>query len=165
MLRRSLPLVFILISACATTNVATTSGSDLVAKGIYRAPLAGRVRDSSSPTGARNQPFSITFVNDTSIIPAVLGTGFGVAFRVTVPGPNTVPTTVTWRFPPAGLSNPRTGQTAYAYTRKIECVAYAVCTTGWTFNEAWELVLGVWELQIVVASRPPLKQSFTVVAP
>jgi hypothetical protein len=108
---------------------------------------------------------STTFVEDTSIIPAALGTGFGVAFRVTVPGPDTVPATVTWRFPPAGLNNPRTGQTVYVYTRDIECVRYTVCPTGWTFEEAWELVPGVWEVQIVVGNRPPLKQSFTVVEP
>jgi hypothetical protein len=58
---------------------------------------------------------------DTATIPAALGTAFGVGFRVTVPNIDTVRTTVTWRFPAAGLSNPRTGETTYVYSREVEC--------------------------------------------
>jgi hypothetical protein len=107
----------------------------------------------------------ISFVEDTTIIPAVLGTGFGVAFQATVPGRDIVATTVTWRFPAAGLSNPRTGQTSYVYSREIACVPLDVCRTGWTFGEPWELVPGVWEVEIAIGNRPAIKQAFTVVEP
>jgi hypothetical protein len=162
--RRLLVAVLVAVSACAGTNTARTSGAHFVTKGIYTSSSPPRrVPDSLSPTGARGQRPDTIWLVDTATIPAALGTAFGVGFRVTVPNIDTVRTTVTWRFPAAGLSNPRTGETTYVYSREVECTPYQVCRTGWTFEEAWELVPGIWEVEIAIGSRPPIRQSFTVV--
>jgi hypothetical protein len=162
-MRRFLAIVPMLISACAGTNAAVTSGAHFVRTGIYSASSSRLIPDSSSPTGARRQPADVTWLADTTTIPAVLGAGFGVEFEVTVPSVHAVRTTVTWRFPAAGLTNPETGQTFYVYSREIECAPQRVCQTGWTFGESWELVPGVWEVEIAIGNRPAIKQSFNVV--
>jgi hypothetical protein len=148
-MRRLLPIVFALVSGSATTNAAENSGAELVAKGIY------------SSTGNR------TYITDTTIIPAVLGTHFGIAFQVRAAALHNVfvPATITWRFPAAGISNPKSGQTSRVSSIKTACWTYKDCHAGWKFEQPWELVPGVWEVEIVVDNRTVLKQSFTVVEP
>jgi|KBSMisStandDraft_5_1062788.scaffolds.fasta_scaffold174575_2 hypothetical protein len=144
-MRRLLPTVSALICACGTST-ATAIGADLVAKGIYR---------------------SSTSIQETATIPAVLGTSFGVAFRVNrTPGLRPPSTTVTWRFPAAGLSNPNTKRTSHRVSYECNCVIEEmVCKIRWRFDHPWELVPGVWEVEIAVDHRTAIKESFTVVEP
>jgi hypothetical protein len=143
-MRRLLPVVSALICACGTST-ATASGADLIAKGIYR---------------------TSTSIEDTPTIPAVLGTTFGIAFRVKASAGAIFPhTRVTWRFPAAGLSNPRPKRTSQVDTYECNCVPERICRIAWKFDHPWELVPGVWEVEIAVDSRTVIKQSFTVVEP
>ena len=143
-MRRLLPIVSALICACGTST-ATAGGADLIAKGIYRTSTA---------------------IENTTVIPAVLGTHFGVAFRVKASvGQNGPRTTVIWRLPAAGLSAPGTKLTSHVDTHDVTCVRESVCRTGWIFEHPWELVPGVWEVEILVDGRTVIKQSFTVVEP
>jgi hypothetical protein len=50
-------------------------------------------------------------------------------------------------------------------THDVTCVRESVCRTGWIFEHPWELVPGVWEVEILVDGRTVIKQSFTVVEP
>jgi len=146
-MRRLLPIVSTLICVCRTST-ATAGGADLIAKGIY---------------------LSKTSIENTTIIPAVLGIRFGVTFRVNASAgasfPRSTVTTVIWRFPAAGLSDPGTKLTSHVDTHEVRCTRESRCSTAWTFDHPWELVPGVWELEILVDGRTVIKQSFTVVEP
>jgi hypothetical protein len=146
-MRRLLAIVTALICACGT-GTAAAGGADLIAKGIYR---------------------SKTSIENTTIIPAVLGIRFGVTFLVNASAGASFPlstvTTVIWRFPAAGLRDPGSKLTSHVDTHEVRCTRESRCSTVWTFDHPWELVPGVWEVEILVDKRSALKQSFTVVAP
>jgi len=147
MIRRLLPTAFALFSVCATTNAATDSWGQIVVKGIFR---------------------TSTFVEDTTVIPAVLGTYFGVVVKVRptlrhTSGFNVV--RITWRFPAAGLTNPKSGQTLHVLHGQCVCPPDRDCRLAFKFGQPWELVPGVWEIEFAAENRPSLKQSFTVVEP
>ena len=142
--RRLLSFVSVVIAALGT-SAAAADGAVLMAKGIIR---------------------NDTSIEDATIIPAILGTRFGIVFRMKAVAGKIAPNvTVTWRFPAGGLDNPETGRTSHVDSHKINCGAKWICATLWKFDEPWELVPGVWEVEIVINKRTALRQSFTVVSP
>lgn len=145
------------VSQCAPT---TTGAACLLSKGIQRVQVTQSV-PAATPTGTRDIAV-ISLIEETTSIPAVLGTSFGIEFDLVRPVGAT-PMMITWRFPAAGLRNPQTGQTHYASTSELRCRMGSQCREAWTLDHSWELVPGVWEVEVVIGGAVALKQSFTLV--
>jgi hypothetical protein len=102
----------------------------------------------------------------TDRVPLQLGTTFGVS--VSVHGPNDdrerTLRKIT-RFPPPGLTDPRTGRTR-PYSETLVTVRVGQMPRSlFTFDHAWEMVPGVWTIEYWLGEEKLAEKQFTVVKP
>ena len=99
----------------------------------------------------------------TTTIPIQQGVEFGISFRLAGTSGATVPIRTTIVFPPPGLmppGKPAVRQSDIDETRKIGTTGYR----GFSLDEPFEKVPGVWIFQVWSGNRKLAEQSFTVVA-
>jgi hypothetical protein len=158
----ALGLALAALVGCATAN----PRAKLVWAGIYCYDSAERQADASTPSGFRltniTQPRLLT---RATTIKAELGRSFGIAYRLKRPGANAIPYRVHWQFPADGLTNPRTKVTHHTFERELGPSQAKTRGLGWSFTEPWELVPGIWQVQILCGDQVLLAQSFEVVLP
>lgn len=134
---------------------------DIVAYGIYTADETGT--GVNTAIGASRLLGNIRHAATTTTVPAQLGVKFGFEY-VIVGSPANGQATLTkvTIFPRAGLRVPGSGpvyRTDYPLTRTIGSVQY----TGYQFDNPWELVPGVWTLELWSGDRKLASKRFTVV--
>jgi len=100
----------------------------------------------------------------TNIIPACLGTGFGVRFRIIgAPTGELADIVAVWRFPKPGLAVPGSAEPVladqYAERHHIGGQSYQ----SYEFDNRWELVPGTWSLEVWSKNRRLASHDFTVV--
>jgi hypothetical protein len=99
-------------------------------------------------------------------ISARTGVRFGVRYRIVgQPADADVKVKLVIRFPPAGLRNPQTGTPSYSDESTITRKVGKVTTAGFGFDRDWEMVPGIWTIEIWDGNRRLLEQRFTVVKP
>lgn len=100
-------------------------------------------------------------LEETTRIPAKVGTRFGIHFLFDCAGPAKYPVTVRVHHPP--MTNPRTGKTTTV--EEWEMTGYPIIArfTGYLFEEEWEAVPGRWRIDLVVDGRVMASQKFRVV--
>jgi hypothetical protein len=114
---------------------------------------------------SQNVVSNIRHAVTTTTVPAQIGVHFGFRYRVNgnPPGEKVEIKKVTI-FPPAGLKSPKSAQplqrNEYTFVRSIGETRY----TDYSFDSAWELVPGVWTMQLWYGDRKLAEKSFTVVA-
>jgi len=139
---------------------------DIVEKGIYQLDIASKTQSDSSPTGQHNTVTGIRKIEQTTTISARLGMHFGLRYMVVgEPKDALVPITIVTIFPKQGVYNPDKRQTFYRDERTTNRTVGKVSYTGYTFENPWELVPGVWTFQFWYQGRQLAEQSFTVVKP
>lgn len=107
---------------------------------------------------------NIRLAATTRTIPAQLGVRFG--FRYTVVGAPVGTKVQLHRvtiFPAPGLTDPATQKSATRSEYDIHPTIGTVTYTGYAFDNAWEVVPGVWTIQIWDQGRKLAEQTFTVV--
>ncbi len=117
-----------------------------------------------SPTGTVGTEVDWHFVSDSADVAGKVGTQFGIEFRIdgTPPGEG-VTLHLALTFPPRGIRNPNTGD--MLHTAKIafpNLKIGALCLVGYGFDNAWEIVPGVWTAQIWYQDRMLAERTFTV---
>ncbi len=135
-------------------------------RGIYRADVIRRQDAPGTPTGDISVVDGMKIVSYATMVPAKLGTRFGVRFRIVgFPMGTTIELAMVTRLPKEGLRNPKTGETIlrseYVAKHQIGDVSYR----DFAFDEEWELVPGVWTFEILYQGRKLAEQAFTVVKP
>jgi hypothetical protein len=120
-----------------------------------------------SPSGTVGTAVNWHFVSDSTDIAGKVGTQFGIEFRIDgAPAGDTVPLYLALTFPEQGISNPNTGERLH--NAKIvfpNMKIGALCLLGYGFDNAWEIVPGVWIEQIWFRDRMLAERSFTIVKP
>ena len=164
-MRIALPLLLLLLaSSAAYAQAPRIDRIDVGEFGIFTADTTGQVSAPGSVTGTRNVVTDIRLAETTRTIPAQLGVRFG--FRYTVvgaPAGTIVPLQIVAVYPNPGVIDPATQQRA-AESRWDAAVAIGTMTySGYKFDNSWEIVPGVWTLQVWYQGRKLAEQSFTVV--
>jgi hypothetical protein len=97
-------------------------------------------------------------------VAAKVGTQFGIEFRVDGKPPgDSITLHLVLAFPPQGIRNPNTGDMMHNANITIPNVKIgALCLLGYGFDNAWEIVPGVWTEQIWYQSRMLAERTFTV---
>jgi len=94
---------------------------------------------------------------------ARVGTIFGVKFRVIGEPRNAVVNLrAIWRIPPPGITNPKTENT---YRRDLTEFPVAIGEDrirAFGFDEPWEIVRGIWTLELWQGDRKLLEQNFVI---
>jgi hypothetical protein len=147
----------------AAAQAPTVERAEVTQFGIYESKVTGSRKSSGTATGTVNS-VDYKFVSDTTTVPARRGVGFGFEYRlVGEPGGAKVSVRSVTIFPAGGLRNPKTGQTfqrsEYVETKSIG----EVLLKGYTLDEDWEVVPGLWGLQVWSGDLMLIEQYFTLV--
>jgi hypothetical protein len=96
-----------------------------------------------------------------------VGTQFGVEFRIDGnPAGEGVTLHLVVKFPPQGIRNPNTGDMMHTANIAFPNLKIgALCLLGYGFDNAWEIVPGVWTAQIWYQDRMLAERTFTVSKP
>lgn len=142
-------------------------GAEVTWVGLYRVAQVSEREDPTAPAGRRFISSGAEPLSETTRIPAAIGTRFGVGFVLKgSPAGHVVPYRVAWRYPPKGLVNPETRTTTYEWkSPPFSCAVEKPCFAGYPLQHPWELVPGVWTIEIWVEDRKWVERSFEVFRP
>jgi hypothetical protein len=142
------------------TGVTITNAGTYTGQSISTPTSAGQ----QSPTGTVGRTADWQFLSDSPDIAAKVGTQFGIEFRIdgTPPG-EAITLRLVLAFPPQGIRNPNTGDMLHAANIAAPSMKIgALCILGYGFDNAWEIVPGVWKAQIWYQNRMLAERTFTV---
>lgn len=152
-----------LLLACANTPPA----AKVAWAGIYSATSSVSVPDAGSLAGKRGLLLRRPHLeNETTRIPAIQGTQFGVAYVIHgFDEGERVNVRAVTHYPAPGMTNPETGRTAKNSDWSYLCRVGAECVVGFHFRDAWEMLPGTWVMEIWLGSERLLSQAFDVYRP
>jgi hypothetical protein len=132
--------------------------------GIYETKVSGSRDIPDVATGKIDEVSDLVLVQQTTTVPAKIGTSFAVRYRKV--GGASVKLRIVLHYPLPGLRKPATGNTRlldeyYEQYRMGKADNY----TGYTLENDWELVPGTWTFEIWQDDRKLAEQSFSVVKP
>jgi hypothetical protein len=131
--------------------------------GIYGGSKVVKMKQPGAPTGMKNMVKKSFLVNETTDIPATLGTRFGIRFVVNgSPFGDIVNITKVVILPKEGLKVPNEGNRIFKYERKMKAKIGASEFTGYTFDNAWETIPGKWTIQLWYDGKKMAEKGFTV---
>jgi Domain of unknown function (DUF3859) len=130
--------------AFAAAQTPMVSKANITRVGIFEAQPTGTPGVSGSSTG-----YNYHFLSNSPMVPARKGIQFGFEYRlVGEPQDATVSLRSVTLFPDAGLVNPDTGQATARSENVIIKNIGPLYLTGYKFEKDWELVPGMWIMQI-----------------
>jgi hypothetical protein len=147
-------------SGATVTGVTVTNAGTYTGQSASGPAHAGQL----SPTGTVGTAVDWQFVSDAPDVAGKVGTQFGIEFRIdgTPPGDG-VTLHLVLAFPPQGIRNPNTGETMHAANIAFPNMKIgALCLLGYGFDNASEIVPGVWKQQIWYQNRMLAERTFTV---
>ncbi|MGO4871253.1 MAG: DUF3859 domain-containing protein [Roseiarcus sp.] len=155
--------------AAAAAPVATQADDgaaeriDVVDFGLYATRTQRVVAAPTTASGDQKIVSGERLQAKTRAVPARLGVEFGLRFRIVGRSGAVVTVRKVTRFPAPGLTNPATGKTltedVYVSPHRVGPLAYE----GYRFENAWELVPGIWTIELWVGERKLASESFQVV--
>lgn len=142
---------------------------EIIEPGIYDAAISTRTDAPDSTIGTRSYLDTLHQATTlTTTIRPRIGLHFGFRFQIVgEPLGRQVTLALITNFPPPGLHQPNSAQAVqrdgYVQTARLGSESFI----GYTFDEAWEMVPGVWRFEIWDQNdnRKLAEQSFTVTAP
>jgi hypothetical protein len=156
-------------AATVVAPAATVSGVTVTNTGTYKAQSVSAPGGAGqlSPTGTIGTASNWHFVSKTSEVAGEVGTQFGIEFRLEGnPVGDTVTLHMVLKFPRQGIRNPNTGATMHTADITFPDLKIgALCLLGYGFDNAWEIVPGVWTEQIWYQNRMLAERTFTVSKP
>ncbi len=133
----------------------------IVSYGHYSARTDSSVDIPYSTTGSLSLVTDINRIEQTQIIKADLGTKFGIQFKVEgSPSGVKVPVHVIVKHPP--FMNPMTEEISCIDKWNIYPGLEDIVYTGWEFAHPWELVPGLWTIQISYQKELCKRKQFIV---
>jgi hypothetical protein len=132
--------------------------------GIYAVDIKSSRRDSQGIN--ENLTTNVRLAKATTTVPAEQGVEFGIRYKIDgAPFGTAVSLKELTIFPSPGLRPPTASQAIHisrtTATSKIGDVSY----TGYRLDDPWELLPGVWVIQLWYDDQKVAQQNFTVIAP
>ena len=164
---RSLAVLALLAALCpARAEEVRIDHLDLVAAGFYdaaTAKVAATVPAPAAAGGKTNQLADVQLMSEAPADTARVGLGFGVRFRSSgEPRGARAMLRSVWKIPAPGIHNPTNDNT---YRQSVVDFATAIGSVHWRgygFDQPWEVVPGVWTIEIWQGDRKLLEHSFTI---
>ncbi len=155
--------------ATVVAPAATVSSVTITNAGTYRAQSASAPSRAGqlSPTGTVGTASDWHFVSNSTEVAGQVGTQFGIEFRIDGnPVGDGVTLHMVLNFPAQGIRNPNTGDTMHTANIAFPNLKIGtLCLLGYGFDNAWEIVPGVWTEQIWYQDRMLAERTFTVSKP
>jgi hypothetical protein len=159
-------LLLLGLSSVAQAETAWVERIDIVGKGIYQVATGELTSEKQTPTGVAASTEHVKKIEDTTTVPARSGLEFGIQYVIGgSPKGGQVPIRIVNLYPKEGLRNPQTGKVVRRSEIVRNKIIGDVIYTGYAFENAWEIVAGVWKFQLWHKNRKLAEQSFTVTRP
>jgi hypothetical protein len=157
-------LALMLAAANAWADAPQVGSVALTNYGIYTGDVARNIADATMPTGYRTDAANIHFTETTDTVVGRVGEAVGVEWRVDG-APQGAPLQVEWviRVPDPGMRSPQGETTHIAKVPAGEIIGKDFAE-GYRFDNAWEIVPGVWTFELWYGDRKLASKSLTVVA-
>lgn len=159
---RAIVAVFSLLGLLGAADAQDLKRIDIMEYGIYTSKIDRTDTAPGTATGTTNIVSNIRHVESTTTVPARLGSEFGLRYRLVGTGTDSVKLKKVWRIPSPGIRNPQTGKItteSVEYTnRKIGSTNY----TGYEFEHDWEILPGIWTIELWDGDRKMISQGFLV---
>jgi hypothetical protein len=150
----------------AVAQTPTVTGVTITNVGTYTAESKSAPARSGqqSPTSTVGTVRDWRFTSDSHDVLGKVGTQFGVEFRLDgAPRGEDVTLYLALIFPPEGIRNPNTGEVMHSAKIAFPNTKIgARCIVGYGFDNEWEIVPGLWTMQIWYRDEMLAGQSFTV---
>jgi hypothetical protein len=136
---------------------------EIVEYGIY---TADKLKSQRDPNGQLHSTIgNVRRAETTTTIPAELGVKFGIKYRVIgEPDGQKIAIRKLIVYPPSGVKPPNSPQPLPRSEVMISPQIGQTVYTGFEFDDQWELVPGIWAIQLWQGNRLLAEQRFTVVA-
>ncbi len=155
-----------ILAVPARADEARIDRIDLIAAGFYDSATAKVVTTAAAPAaagGKTNQLADVALMSEPPADPARVGIGFGVRFRSAgEPRGGQATLRSVWKIPAPGIRNPTNGVTYRELVAEFTTAVGGVHWRGYAFDEPWEVVPGVWTIEIWQGDRKLLEHSFTI---
>ena len=139
----------------------TVQEIDVLDYGMYEAEKIDRITELSGVS--RDIVNNVQLLGITNRIPAKVGIKFG--FRYIIVG-EPLDSRVTLKavivYPPAGVVSPKSGLLHTISYPKPGQIGANVSFVGYSADEAWELVPGIWTVQLWLGDKKFAEQTFTM---
>ena len=137
---------------------------EVMESGFFTAQRTGVEIPAPGGVGGRSdQVKDIVFLRTAPAVTAQIGTKFGVRLRtVGSTQGELVNLKAVWMIPAPGITNPNSGNTYRESVEVCRVPARGTGVCGYGLDDAWEVVRGVWRLEIWENDRKLLEQSFTI---
>jgi len=128
--------------------------------GLYKAVATGQIDNEQSATGKTNVAHNIGFYETTTNIPLTKGIQFGAEFIVNGKANQEVELEVVWTYPQKIKNNNEVEFSQYksTSTRSTNDKTW----TGYIINKDYEMVKGVWLLEIFYKNKKLYQKEFIV---
>lgn len=157
-------LLLLFIPASAWAQAPQIDRIDIVEYGLYTSAVTGKQAAPDTAASVVDTLTNIQHAATTQTVPAQQGVKFGIRYLVVgAPAGAIVPLHMVTVFPPPGLSNPATQQTKTQSEYDTSAAIGTPTYKGYELTNAWEVVPGIWTMQVWSQSRKLAEQKFTVV--
>lgn len=137
---------------------------EIVEAGIYRADTAAVEFAPGTATGRRNVLSETRLVTATTRVEAAIGVHFGVRYRVVGrPDGASVKLVSVTLYPAPGLTNPASGMVQSRGEHTLYATIGRINYRGYVFEHDWEVVPGIWTIELWDGRRKLASQAFDVV--
>ena len=164
MLRRLIVPALALLAPITPLLAANVTGAEIVEYGLFDEVSIGSRKEPGVLSGQVVEVPMAKLKERTTIVPAVLGTSFGISVKLKgIPAGERVDCWITWLHPK--LTNPQTGQASdrsdFPSRRPIGEITY----TGFKFDHPWECVPGIWTVRLIWDWKVVAEKTFNVMPP
>jgi len=136
-------------------------GIEIVRAGIYDMAVISTERDAD---GVLQHVANYRLIESTTSVPMRLGVTFGIEYRlIGEPGGERVTVRRAYRFPQPGGRPPGASVPLLTSSAPYEVTVNGNATASYTLEEPWELLSGIWVIEIWHGDHKLGEQAFTLV--
>jgi len=150
----------VVLAACAGMP---TPGIRVIGAGTLTAEKMTPIPALDALAGKMIVIAGVRLERETKVVLGIQGTLFGFIYQVEGMPPGSIVTLRARTIYPRGLTNPATGRRAAYDEFEVQCSVGATCTRGRYFSQTWELVPGVWALELWAGDTLLVRREFDVV--
>jgi len=166
--RRAVAVLALILcwSAPVAAEAPSVARAEVRWAGLYEAEIGASTVQPNTAAGRTNQLFNTRKLQATTTVEGRLGVSFGLEYAlIGRPAGASVPITIIVTLPKEGLKNPARAERTYREQWLPAPKPIGVSNiVGYTFEQAWEVVPGIWNFEIWSNDQKLGEQWFCVLA-
>lgn len=160
---RAVFAICLLLTSLTVVHAQAVQRIDIMESGIYATDTESSTAEPGTASGRVEQVANIRLVQSTTVVPARLGVEFGFRYKIVGPADAKVSLKNVTRIPAPGIRNPETGNvtvtSVFSQEHKVGEELYRL----YRLTDTWEIVPGMWIMELWDGDRKLASQSFQIV--